>query len=107
MDVDVILKQLSTLQTTLGRADFDVLIVHESSRKRYFDNSYSQTAHFSRVESNNPYNMDFDESTKTHIKDNNRPVLWLSQCTQQNFLQAIETFRASIIGFANEELSQT
>ena len=81
MDVDVFLKQLSSLQTTLGRTDFDVVIVHEESRKRYFDNSYTSTAHFSRVEASDPYNMDFDSATKDHIQETNRPVLWLSQCT--------------------------
>ena len=31
----------------------------------------------------------------------------MSQCTQGNFLAALEKFRAPIIGFANEDLSQT
>ena len=41
-DVDDFLKELSTLGDTLFREDFDIVILHEESRKRYFDNSFSK-----------------------------------------------------------------
>ena len=105
-DVDDFLKQLSTLGDTLFREDFDVVILHEESRKRYFDNSFSKVAQFSRASVADPFNIDFTEGTKKHIESENRPIIWVGQCTQPNFLKAFETFRASFVGFANE-LSNT
>jgi len=106
LDVDHFMKELSTLGTTINRQDFDVIILHEESRKRYFDNSFSKVEQFSRAAVADPFNIDFDETTKAHIEAEKRDVLWLGQCTQPNFLKAFETFRASYVGFANE-LSNT
>lgn len=106
LDVDAFLKELSTLGTTINRQDFDVVILHEESRKRYFDNSFTKVPQFSRASVADPFNIDFDDVTKKHLEETKRPVLWLGQCTQPNFLKAFETFRASFVGFANE-LSNT
>lgn len=81
LDVDNFLKELSTLDSVLDRMDFDVIILHEESRKRYFDNSFTKVEHFSRASVANPFNIDFDDVTKQHIKAENRPILWLGQCT--------------------------
>jgi len=71
------LKDLSTLGTTLGRQDFDVVILHEESRKRYFDNSYSKVEQFSRASVADPFNIDFTEGTRKHIEDEKRPIIWV------------------------------
>jgi hypothetical protein len=39
-----------------------------------------------------------------HVKlaeETSRPTIYIGQCTQMNFLAAIENFKAPIIGFAN------
>ena len=69
-DVDEFLKELSTLgaRENLDRQDFDVIILHEESRKRYFDNSFSKVDQFSRASVANPFNIEFDEETRKHIE---------------------------------------
>ena len=80
-DVDDFMKDLSTLGATIGREDYDVVILHEESRKRYFDNSYTKVAQFSRASVADPFNIDFEESTRKHIETEKRPIIWVGQCT--------------------------
>ena len=51
------------------------------------------------VNASDPFNFEFEKKT-------DRKVIWISQCTQLNFLAAIEK-KAAIIGFANEKVNPT
>lgn len=107
LSVDTVLAELAQLESTLGGADYDVVVLSEESKERYFRYSQENAPQFTRYAIADTLNVDFDKETKDHIEAQGRKVLWLSQCTQQNFLTAIEKFRASIIGFANEDLNPT
>jgi hypothetical protein len=65
----------------------------------------AQEAKVIKVE--NSFNVEFDGVTRDLAKEANRTVFWLSQCTQPNFLTAIEKMNAVMLGYANEDYSHT
>jgi len=102
-------KQLNKLEAKLGSGDFDVVFLTDAKNARRLNAAISgqEVKQYTAVTAADPLNIEFSPETAKSIKDHKRPVLWMSQCTQLNFLTAIEKFRAAIVGFANEELSQT
>lgn len=54
------------------------------------------------IVTNDTQNLIFSKKTQDLIRKEKRKVIWMSQCTQINFLTAIEKFQAPIVGFANE-----
>ena len=101
------LGQLNGLNTGLKGDNYDIVVLHDPREELKFTNKLKNFNNFHRVSVHDPHNIDFDQATKDQIKSTGRKVIWMSQCTQFNFFTALETFRAPIVGFANEGKSMT
>ena len=103
-----ILRQLTKLDKVAG---FDVVVLVSKKNlatvNRYIKNmgAFADSVHI--LEIADPYNIVLDKDTEAAIKASSRQLIWLSQCTQQNFFTAFEKLGAAIVGYANEDFSHT
>jgi hypothetical protein len=110
-DVDYFLRAFRELPL-MFRKDFDLVILVPPSQadniqkivdKYEFYGNYHVKVHGTE----DPFNVDFTAETYDFIEQWTRPLVWMSQCTQPNFIQAIETMGAAFVGYANEDKSYT
>lgn len=95
------LNQLKNLEEALG-PDFDLVVITERFEKKMFKEASIQNMTFNTsqlhvVSTYDTHHVKFEEETS-------RPTIYISQCTQLNFLAAIENFKAPIIGFASPKV---
>lgn len=101
------LNQLNGLNSGRKGNHYDIVVLHHPQTTTLFTNKLKNFDHFTAVSTEDPFNIDFDQATKDQISSQGRKVLWMSQCTQFNIITALETFRAPMVGFANEGKSMT
>lgn len=101
-----ILRQLSRLN-----GDYDIVLLVAKTNmgtvQRYVKTLGKFADSVQIIETSDSYHIGLDKDTEAAIKHAGRQLVWLSQCTQQNFFTAFEKLGAAFIGYANEDFSHT
>ena len=72
LSVDKVMAELAQLETTLGSADYDVVVLSEPAKERYFKYTQEKAAQFTRYALADTLNVAFDKATKEHIEAQGR-----------------------------------
>ena len=107
-DMDYFLRSFRELDY-MWKKDYDLYILaHPSQAKMVqkvvdsYDFGPVQEVSVHAIE--DPFNTNFTDFSADMISQWNRPVFWMGMCTQQNFIAAIENFKAVFIGYANPKV---
>jgi len=68
LSVDTVMAELAQLETTLGSADYDVVVLSEPSKERYFKYTQEKASQFTRYALSDTLNVACEKTTKEHIE---------------------------------------